>query len=101
MRTAVKGKERMNFCIYYITGRRNVEDYTELIDTVHKENALFHLHRALVSAGYEVADIGYIEELDTVEIVFKDGHTATVITYGNNARTMLFEIFKQVAELRS
>ena len=77
-----------------------MEDYTEFIDTVHKENALFHLHRALVSAGYEVVDIGYIEELDTVEIVFKDGHTATVITYGNNARTMLFEIFKQVKELR-
>lgn len=100
MRTAVKGKERMNFYIYYTTGRRKVEDYTEFIDTVHKENALFHLHRALVSAGYEVADISYIEELDVVEVVFKDGHTATAITYGNNARTMLFEIFKQVKELR-
>lgn len=76
------------------------ENYTEYIDSVHKENALFHLNRALVSAGYEVADMNYIEELDIVEIVFKDGHTATVITYGNNARTMLFEIFKQVKELR-
>lgn len=77
-----------------------MEDYTEFIDRVHKENALIHLHRTLVSAGYEVADISYIEELDIVEITFKDGHTATVITYGNNARTMLFEIFKQVKELR-
>lgn len=100
MRTAVKGKERMNFYIYYTTRRASMEDYTEFIDRVHKENALIHLHRALVSAGYEVADISYIEELDIVEITFKDGHTATVITYGNNARTMLFEIFKQVKELR-
>lgn len=66
--------------------------------------ALYHLQQALLSGGYEVMSMKIVRDPDTCEenvvVKFFDGHEKRANIHGDSIGSALYDVLKQINELR-
>lgn len=66
--------------------------------------ALYHLQQALVAGGYEVMSMKIVRDPDTCEenvvVKFFDGHEKRANIHGDSIGSALYDVLKQINELR-
>lgn len=66
--------------------------------------AMYHLQQALLSAGYEVMSMKIVRDPDTDEenvvVKFFDGHEKRANIHADSIGSALYDVLKQIDELR-
>lgn len=71
---------------------------------LRRSSALYSLHQALLSGGYEVESMKIVRDPNTDEenvvVKFFDGHEKRANIHGDSIGSALYDVLKQIDELR-